>query len=413
MTKQDPQTNSGQAMLAEQTVLSTSGYISSYFKRMRSGDFGTLPIVIGLLIIALIFQSLNKNFLTPVNLVNLIIQMAGLATIAIGVVFVLLLGEIDLSIGFVSAVAGVTMTLLFLPPFNLPWFLAIPAGLLVVTLIGLLQGSIITGFGLPSFIVTLAGMLVWNGVVLLMVGAGGTIILQDAVAVAIANAFLPAMWGWILALVVVALYAFNTLSYNLTRRREGLSVMPMPLVLAQIAGVSLLIVAAVYICNLDRGVPFVGVLLLLFIVIFSYVATRTPFGRYVYAVGGNAEAARRAGIDVDRIRIYVFMLSSFMAGWGGIVLASRLRSVATNSGGGSLTLYAIAAAVIGGTSLFGGRGNVMSALLGALVVASVDNGMGLLGLSAGVKFIITGLVLLVAVLVDALARRSRVKSGRA
>ena len=413
MTKQDPQTNSGQAMLAEQTVLSTSGYISSYFKRMRSGDFGTLPIVIGLLIIALIFQSLNKNFLTPVNLVNLIIQMAGLATIAIGVVFVLLLGEIDLSIGFVSAVAGVTMTLLFLPPFNLPWFLAIPAGLLVVTLIGLLQGSIITGFGLPSFIVTLAGMLVWNGVVLLMVGAGGTIILQDAVAVAIANAFLPAMWGWILALVVVALYAFNTLSYNLTRRREGLSVMPTPLVLAQIAGVSLLIVAAVYICNLDRGVPFVGVLLLLFIVIFSYVATRTPFGRYVYAVGGNAEAARRAGIDVDRIRIYVFMLSSFMAGWGGIVLASRRRSVATNSGGGSLTLYAIAAAVIGGTSLFGGRGNVMSALLGALVVASVDNGMGLLGLSAGVKFIITGLVLLVAVLVDALARRSRVKSGRA
>jgi len=413
MSEQDSQANSGQAMLAERTSLSTSGYISSYLKRMRSGDFGTLPIVIGLLIIALIFQSLNKNFLTPVNLVNLIIQMAGLATIAIGVVFVLLLGEIDLSIGFVSAVAGVTMTLLFLPPFNLPWFLAMPAGLLVVTLIGLLQGSIITGFGLPSFIVTLAGMLVWNGVVLLMVGAGGTIILQDSTAVAIANAFLPAMWGWILAAAVVALYAFNTLSHNISRRREGLSVVPTPLVLAQIGGVSLLILVAVYICNLDRGVPFVGVLLLLFLVIFSYIATRTPFGRYVYAVGGNAEAARRAGIDVDRIRIYVFMLSSFMAGWGGIILASRLRSVATNSGGGSLTLYAIAAAVIGGTSLFGGRGSVMSALLGALVVASVDNGMGLLGLSAGVKFIITGLVLLVAVLVDALARRSRVKSGRA
>ena len=413
MSEQDLQSNSGQAMLAEQTSLSTSEFVSGYFKRMRSGDFGALPIVIGLLIIALIFQSLNKNFLTPVNLVNLIIQMAGLATIAVGVVFVLLLGEIDLSIGFVSAVAGVTMTLLLLPPFNLPWFLAIPAGLLVVTLIGLLQGSIITGFGLPSFIVTLAGMLVWNGVVLLMVGAGGTIILQDSVGVAIANAFLPAMWGWILAVVIVALYAFNTLGHNLGRRREGLSVTPTPLVLAQIIGVSLMIVIAVYVCNLDRGVPFVGVLLLVFLVIFSYVATRTPFGRYVYAVGGNAEAARRAGIDVNRIRIYVFMLSSFMAGWGGIILASRLRSVATNSGGGSLTLYAIAAAVIGGTSLFGGRGNVMSALLGALVVASVDNGMGLLGLSAGVKFIITGLVLLVAVLVDALARRSRVKSGRA
>ncbi len=413
MSEQDIQTSSGQAAMAEQTSLSTSAYISGYLKRMRSGDFGALPIVIGLIIIALIFQSLNKNFLTPVNLVNLIIQMAGLATIAVGVVFVLLLGEIDLSIGYVSAVAGVTMTLLFLPPFNLPWFLAIPAGLLVVTLIGLLQGSIITGFGLPSFIVTLAGMLVWNGVVLLMVGAGGTIILQDSIAVGIANAFLPTMWGWALAVVVLILYALNTLNHNVHRRREGLSATPTPLVLAQVVGVSLLILFAVYICNLDRGVPFVGVLLLIFLVIFSYVATRTPFGRYVYAVGGSAEAARRAGIPVDRIRIYVFMLSSFMAGWGGIVLASRLRSVATNSGGGSLTLYAIAAAVIGGTSLFGGRGNVMSALLGALVVASVDNGMGLLGLSAGVKFIITGLVLLVAVLVDALARRSRVKSGRA
>lgn len=413
MSEQDLQANSGQAMLAEQTSLSTSEYIAGYIKRMRSGDIGALPIVVGLILIALIFQSLNKNFLTPVNLVNLIIQMAGLATIAIGVVFVLLLGEIDLSIGYVSAVAGVTMTLVFLPPFNLPWFLAIPAGLLVVTLIGWLQGTIITGFGLPSFIVTLAGMLVWNGVVLLMVGSGGTIILQDSVAVAVANAFLPTLWGWILAVAIIVLYAFNTLSHTIGRRREGLSVTPTPLVLAQIVGVSLLIIVAVYICNLDRGVPFVGVLLLIFLVIFSYVATRTPFGRYVYAVGGSAEAARRAGIPVDRIRVFVFMLSSFMAGWGGIVLASRLRSVATNSGGGSLTLYAIAAAVIGGTSLFGGRGNVMSALLGALVVASVDNGMGLLGLSAGVKFIITGLVLLVAVLVDALARRSRVKSGRA
>jgi D-xylose transport system permease protein len=413
MSEQDLKMDSGQAALAEQTSLSTSEYVAGYFKRMRSGDFGMLPIIVGLLLIALIFQSLNKNFLTPVNLVNLIIQMAGLATIAIGVVFVLLLGEIDLSIGYVSAVAGVTMTLAFLPPFNLPWFLAIPAGLLVVTIIGFVQGSIITGFGLPSFIVTLAGMLVWNGVVLLLVGSGGTIILQNSVAVAIANAFIPAFWGWIIAIGIIAVYAFNTLNHTIQRRREGLSATPTPLMLAQIIGVSILILFAVYICNLDRGVPLVGVILLIFLVIFSFVATRTPFGRYVYAVGGNAEAARRAGIPVDRIRIYVFMLSSFMAGWGGIILASRLRSVATNSGGGSLTLYAIAAAVIGGTSLFGGRGSVMSALLGALVVASVDNGMGLLGLSAGVKFIITGLVLLVAVLVDALARRSRVKSGRA
>ncbi len=187
----------------------------------------------------------------------------------------------------------------------------------------------------------------------------------------------------------------------------------MILVIAQIIGVSVLILFAVYVCYLDRGVPTVGVLLAFFLVLFSFVASRTPFGRYVYAVGGSAEAARRAGIPINRIRVISFMLCSFMAGWGGIILASRLRSVATGSGGGNLVLNVIAAAVIGGTSLFGGRGAVISALLGALVVASVDNGMGLLGLSAGVKFIITGLVLLVAVLVDALARRQRVRSGRA
>lgn len=404
--------NTGQAILAEQTSLSTGAFIQNYLKRIRAGEIGALPIVVGLILIAAIFQSLNQNFLTPVNFVNLIVQMAGIATIAIGVVFVLLLGEIDLSIGFVSAVCGVVMTLIF-KDFGWPWYLTIPAALGVATLIGLVQGAIITGFGLPSFIVTLAGLLVWNGVVLILVGAGGTIILQDAVAVAIANAFLPPLWGWVLAVVIVSFFAVTTLMGNRTRQREGLTTTPMPLVIAQIVAVTGLIFFAVYVCNLDRGVPVVGILLALFLVVFSFVATRTAFGRYVYAVGGSAEAARRAGIDVNRIRIYVFMLSSFMAGWGGIILASRLRSVATNSGGGNLVLNCIAAAVIGGTSLFGGRGRVISALLGALVVGSVENGMGLLGLSAGIKFIITGLVLLAAVLVDALARRSRVKSGRA
>lgn len=407
----DPQ-NSGQATMAEQTSVPTGVYVQNYIKRVRGGDIGAIPIIIGLILISIIFQSLNQNFLTPVNFVNLIVQMAGIATIAIGVVFVLLLGEIDLSIGFVSAVCGVLMTIFF-RNYGWPWFVSIPAALLGVTLIGLLQGSVITSFGLPSFIVTLAGMLVWNGVVLLLVGAGGTIILQDAVAVAVANAFLPAMWGWLLALLIVVAYTFSQLLANRNRRREGLSTLPMPLLIGQLMVVAVLIVAAVYVCNQDRGVPVVGVLLAIFLVVFTFVADRTPFGRYVYAVGGSREAARRAGIPVERIRVVVFMISSFMAGWGGIVLASRLRSVATNSGGGNLALNCIAAAVIGGTSLFGGRGKVISALLGALVVASVDNGMGLLGLEAGVKFIITGLVLLAAVLVDALARRSRVKSGRA
>ncbi len=407
----EPQPSS-QAVLAEQKTLSTGEFLANYWKRVRGGDIGSLPIIVGLLLIALIFQSLNQNFLTPVNFVNLIVQMAGIATIAIGVVFVLLLGEIDLSIGFVSAVGGVVMTLIF-RDLGWPWFLTIPAALAAVTVVGLVQGLIITGFGLPSFIVTLAGLLVWNGVVLILVGAGGTIILQDSAAIGIANAFLPASWGWGLAAAIVLLYAGSKLQGNWRRRREGLTTTPQPLLLLQIVGIAALILAGVYVSNLDRGVPVVGVLLALLLVVFSFVATRTPFGRYVYAVGGSAEAARRAGIPVNRIRIYVFMLSSFMAGWGGIILASRLRSVATNSGGGNLVLSCIAAAVIGGTSLFGGRGFVLSALLGALVVGGVENGMGLLGLSAGSKFIITGLVLLAAVLVDALARRSRVKSGRA
>ncbi|MBW7881670.1 MAG: ABC transporter permease [Caldilineaceae bacterium] len=412
MSAQDSEIGSGQAALAEQATLSTGEYIQGYLKRVRGGELGTLPIIIGLVLIALIFQSLNQNYLTPVNFVNLIVQSAGIATIAVGVVFVLLLGEIDLSIGFVSAVCGVVMTIIF-KELGWPWMVTIPAALIVVTFIGLVQGMIITGFGLPSFIVTLAGLLVWNGVVLILVGAGGTIILQDAVAVGIANAFLPDEWGWGLAIAIIIAYAAATLLANRTRRVEGLTTTPMPLIIAQIVLVALFIVGAVYVCNQDRGVPFVGVLLAIFLVLFSFIATRTPFGRYVYAVGGSAEAARRAGISVDRIRVIVFMLSSFMAGWGGIILASRLRSVATNSGGGNLVLNCIAAAVIGGTSLFGGRGRVVSALLGALVVGSVENGMGLLGLSAGAKFIITGLVLLAAVLVDALARRSRVRAGRA
>lgn len=402
---------SGAAVLLEQQSVSPGQYVRDYGRRVRSGDIGSLPIIIGLIIIAIVFQSLNQNYLTPRNFVNLIVQMAGIATISIGVVFVLLLGEIDLSIGYVSAVSGVTMTILLLPPFSLPWFVAIPLALLAVAVIGFFQSLIITSFGLPSFIVTLAGLLVWNGVVLLMVGSGGTIIIQNPTVIAIANSFLPDMWGWILAAVITIGFAVTSFGRVSARRRAGLASTPTVVVIAQIVLVAVLVAVGVYVCNQDRGVPFVGVLLATFLAIFTFVATSTRFGRYVYAVGGNAEAARRAGIAVNRIRIYVFILSSFMAGWGGIILASRLRSVATDAGGGNLMLNAIAAAVIGGTSLFGGSGRVISALLGALIVASVENGMGLLGLSAGIKFIVTGMVLLLAVLVDALARRSRRSSG--
>lgn len=399
----------GQVEVAETRSLPVGDFVSNYLKRLRSGDVGSLPILIGLIIIAIIFQNLNENFLTPRNFVNLIVQMAGITVIAIGVVYVLLLGEIDLSIGYVSAVTAVFMTLRLREPDAWPWYAAILAGLALAALIGMAQGSIITRFQLPSFVVTLAGLLVWNGAVLILIGAAGTVVIQNKVVVNIANYFLPTLWGWIFGGVVVALFAFSVLNAVRTRRTQGMSATPMVIVVLQIALMALVTFIAVYVANQDRGVPMVGVIMLLLLVFFSFLATRTRFGRYVYAIGGNKEAARRAGIAVERIRVIVFMISSIMAGMGGIILASRLRSVDTAAGGGNLLLNSIAAAVIGGTSLFGGSGRVISAFLGALVIATIENGMGLLNLSAGVKFVVTGLVLLTAVLVDAITRRGRAR----
>ncbi len=406
-------------LLASQAPQSVSDYLRGYLRRIRGGDIGALPIIIGLIIIAIIFQSANSNYLTARNLVNLIVQMAAITSIAYGVVFILLLGEIDLSVSFVSAVGGVGMALLLQPPPGwpawitaMPWFVAIPLALLLVTIIGFIQGKIITYFQLPAFVVTLAGFLVWSGVVLIMVGGAGTVIIQDRTVLGIANSFLSPELGWIAGALFVALVAVSNIMERRTRQSKGLSIRPMGILVGQVVGLAIIIGIAVYISNLDRGVPFVGVLMLIMLGILDYVASRTRFGRYVYAVGGNKEAARRAGIPVERIRVYVFMLASFMAGVGGIILASRLRSVATNTGGGDLLLNSIAAAVIGGTSLFGGRGKVSSAVLGALVIASVDSGMGLLpNVSAGAKFVVTGLVLLVAVVVDAISRRSQQNSG--
>ena len=407
----DAKSNQSSVLKESHATASLSEYFGGYWRRIRSGDLGSWPIFLGLIVIVFIFQSQNENYMTPRNFVNLFVQMAGITVIAIGVVYVLLLGEIDLSIGYVSAVAAVFMTLRLRPPNSWYWLLAIISALAVVALIGIVQGNIITRFKLPSFIVTLAGFLVWNGVVLILIGQGGTVIIQDSIVIGIANYFLPFTLGWFLAGALIIIYAANRLLGWRGRQQRGVSKTPLVVVIAQIVLVSLVIAAVTYIFNQDRGVPFVVVLILVLLVGFTFLAERTRFGRYVYAIGGSAEAARRAGINVDRIRIYVFMISSIMAGMGGIVLASRLRSVDTSAGGGNLMLNSIAAAVIGGTSLFGGRGRVISAFIGALVIASVENGMGLLGLSSGVKFVITGLVLLLAVLVDAITRRGRSQSG--
>ena len=392
-----------------------SGYARLWWQGVRAGELGTLPIIVGLVLIAVTFGILEENFLTERNFTNLLLQMAAVATMAIGVVFVLLITEIDLSVAYVSAVGAVVTTLLLRPDDpGWPWWAAIGAGLLCTTTIGLLQAIVITKAGVPSFVVTLAGFLIWSGVVLILTtqySTAGTIRIQDDVVVGIANDFLSEFWGWVLAVAVVVAYAALQMRTALTRRARGLAGKPTLLVVLQTLGLAAVTFAAVWYLNKDRGVPKAIVILGAFLLLWSFIAARTRFGRHVYAVGGNAEAARRAGIAVDRVRIAVFMISGFMAGVGGIMLASRLRSVATNTGGGNLLLLVIAAAVIGGTSLFGGVGRVIAALLGALVIASIQNGMDLMGLASGTKFVITGLVLLGAVLIDAFAKRRRAARG--
>jgi D-xylose transport system permease protein len=390
-------------------------YARRWWAGVKAGDLGSLPIIVGLIIIAIVFQSQNSNFLTAGNFVNLIVQAAAITTIGMGIVFVLLLGEIDLSVGYVSAVAGVTTALLTLPD-NSNVFAAGPTmviALLVGVAIGTLHGLMITKIGIPSFVVTLAGLLGWNGVVLLLIGDRGTVIIQNDFFVGFANDFLPSATAWIVAIVGIALYAAMLFWQRIQRTRHGLATAPDSILLLRVAGLAIAVLAVVYVCDQDRGVPYVLLVLSGLYILWTYVLNRTRFGRHIYAVGGNAEAARRAGINVDNIKIACFAICSMMAALGGIVLASRLRSVDTGAGGGSILLYSIAAAVIGGTSLFGGRGHIKSAVLGALVIASIDNGLGLLGLSAGTKFVITAGVLLLAVTVDSVARKGRESSGRA
>jgi D-xylose transport system permease protein len=403
------------ALADEVSGANLSGYARLWWQGIRAGELGSLPIILGIGVIVLVFGFLDDTFLTERNFTNLLLQMCGIATIAIGVVFVLLIGEIDLSVAFVSAVGGVVMTLLLRPDDpGWPWWAAIAFALGCTTAIGFVQALVITKAGVPSFVVTLAGLLIWSGVVLILTtqaSSVGTIRIQDETVVGIANDFLSATAGWVVAGLVVAGYALVELQNARTRRASGLYAKPVVVMALQIAGLAAVTLAAVWYVNKDRGVPKVAVILLVFLVIWSFIASRTTFGRHVYAVGGSAEASRRAGINVDRVRIAVFMISGFMAGVGGIMLASRLRSVATNTGGGNLLLLVIASAVIGGTSLFGGVGRVVSALLGALVIASIQNGMDLLGLASGTKFVITGLVLLAAVLVDAYAKRRRAARG--
>jgi D-xylose transport system permease protein len=396
---------------AAQTI---GAYARRWWTDVKSGELGSLPIVVGLVIIAIVFQSQNDRFLTAGNFVNLLVQTAPYAVIAMGVTFALLLGEIDLSIGFVSGVGGVAIALLLTPDGNeLPTFVAIVVVIAAGLAIGTLHGLIITKVGVPSFVVTLAGLLAWNGVVLLLIGSRGTVILQNDFVIGLANDFMTASASWALMIVLSALYAGVQIARVRSRRNAGLQTDPMLIVVLRVLGLAAALAIVVAVANEDRGIPYAALVVGALFLAWTYVLNRTRFGRHIYAVGGNTEAARRAGIDVDRVKIACFALVSLMAVLGGIILASRLRSVDTNTGGGQALLYPIAAAVIGGTSLFGGRGTMKAAILGALVMLSIDNGLGLLGLSSGTKFVLTGGVLLLAVTVDSISRRGREHSGRA
>jgi D-xylose transport system permease protein len=390
-------------------------YVAASFARVRAGDAGVLPVLLGLVLISIIFQALNSNFLTAGNIVNLLVQGAVYMLLAMAEVFVLLLGEIDLSAGFVGGVGGIiTAELLTSQHGSWSWWAAIGAALLACAFIGVFQGTIITRLGLPSFVVTLAGFLAFQGVMLLILGNGGTLPIDNNVVNDLANGLLTPTAGWIVMAAVVAVYGAITLLRDRRRRASGLVAPPLGVTISKIVLAAVLGVALVLICNTDRGalVPIRGVPWVLLIVgavcaMWTFLLGRTRFGRYVYAIGGNAEAARRAGVNLAMIRTSAFMLCSFTAGIAGIIYASRLRSVSTNLDGGQLVLYAVAAAVIGGTSLFGGRGKAIHGVLGGLVIAAIDNGMGLQGFSAASKYIVTGIVLIAAVAIDALARRGR------
>jgi D-xylose transport system permease protein len=385
-------------------------------RRLTQGDLGSLPIMLGLVAIAAIFQIANRHFLSPVNLTNLLVQISAIGTISVGVVLVLLIGEIDLSVGAVSGVTAGVMAVLSVKA-GWPAYLAVLAGIVAGAAIGLMQGAWFAKIHVPSFVVTLAGYLGWQGALLYVLGSTGTINLNDPLIVGLANTRTPVPIGWALAVVILLIYIWRELADRARRRSLDLSVPSGISVAARIGVVVLAVLVAVALMSVNRnpvkgappiqGVPTAIIALLGFVIIFDLILRRTRFGRAVFAVWGNVEAARRAGINIDRLRIVIFVLSSALAACGGILAGSRLLAVNQSSGSGDVLLNAIAAAVIGGTSLFGGRGSTWSALLGALVIGAIANGMDLLAFASSVKFMVTGVVLLLAVTVDAFGHSRR------
>jgi D-xylose transport system permease protein len=407
-TDNDPRTEESQK---------PGGTIENIRRYLAEVNLGALPTIIGLLVIWLIFQLANNRFLSPLNLTNLMYQMAEMGVIAIGAVLILLLGEVDLSAGAVSGLAAGVMAALNVK-FGVPGPIAVIVAILTGSAVGLLQGFWTTRFRIPSFILTLAGEVAWTGALLAVLGQTGTINLRDKFIVGLAGTFLKrdiphgVLIGWIVGALFVIGFGFNRFWERRRRRDLGLRAGSLLVTLIQVILLAVIIATTLIVTNADRGLPSAMIFLLFLLVIFDFITHRTTFGRHIYAVGGNAEAARRASINVNSVRIIVFTLASTLAAFGGILGASRLIAANQSSGGGDLLLRVIAAAVLGGTSLFGGRGSVWSALLGALVIQSISNGMDLLALPSPIKFMITGAVLAIAVTIEAISRQRREAAGR-
>lgn len=415
---QPPEAAEAAAVAAPEVIADSFGeYVRIWWTRVRSGESGALPVILGLVAIVVYFQVRSSLFLSAGNLVNLMTQAAWIVTLGMAEVFVLLLGEIDLSIGYTSVIGAVFTCWLLTPPHPAPWPVAVLVGLAFPAVFGLIQGVIITWLRLPSFVVTLGGYLFGQGFLLYIIneaapGSGGTIRLYSNVLSDIEGGAMSPEAGWIAMAVAVVLAGALFVLRDSRRRASKLAAPPASVTWLKVAVMVIAGVVVVLIGNTNRGVaiavegvPWVMLVVLVVVVAWSFLLGRTRFGRYVYAIGGNAEAARRAGINLSRIRIIAFTLTGLTAGIMGIIYTSYLGSVSANVNGGQNVLYAVAAAVIGGTSLFGGRGRMLSAVLGGLIVAVIYNGLQLLGLGAAAQNMWTAAVLLAAVTVDTVARR--------
>jgi len=394
----------------------------NWWARVRGGDAGSLPALLGIIALVIVFAALRPNtFTNAFNFANLIHQAAAVIVIAMGLVFVLLLGEIDLSAGYTAGTAAAVMGVV-VTRWGWSWPVGLLACLVTGAVVGLVIGLLVAKLGIPSFVVTLAAFLALQGVLLQLIGEGGTIAIRDDTLRAINNNDMPVWLGWALFALVVGGYAAIVLRRGAQRRASGLTFEAIQVTLAKIAALAVLLGLMTYWLSIERsrnpaitsikGVPIVVAVLLVLLVGLTFVLTKTSFGRHIYATGGNAEAARRAGINVGLVKLACFVIASTLAAVGGIMLASRDNSISPSTGGASTLLYAVGAAVIGGTSLFGGKGRIVDAILGGLVIAIIINGMGLLNQPSSVVYMVTGLVLLVAASVDAISRRRARSTGR-